>query len=312
MNAMRQAAGHRPDSEERLDSVLADVVRQTGASIAMLYLLQPGEQVLRLALLSGVSRQIAAPWTCIPLDAPIPIADALRQRRLVWLGGQEEMARRYPRLGIVLPYDFMLAAAPFASGGSVWGGIVLLWPIWHPPQLDEDERQAVTVCCRRAADVLEKAAQRGRPLRAPEEPRLLAAQLRESDAAQAMAALGFTERLPVGCCALDIEGRLTFINSAAADLVDAGAACLVGKRPWEVLLWLNGPLFEDRYRAALISRQSTSFIAVRDPDTPLFFQLYPGDSGISIHITPAAQPATTGPGGQGPRSPSEPVSATAF
>jgi len=308
---MRQCAGRGLGSAELLDPILADVVRQTGASIAMLYVLQPGEELLRLMLLSGVSPQIAAPWTRIPLDAPIPVADALRQRRLVWLGSQEEMARRYPRLGIVLPYDFMLAAAPLSSGPSVWGGIVLLWPIWHAPQLNDDERQAVTTCCRDAAGLFEQAAQHGRPLLAPEEPRLLAAQLSASDPDQAMAALGFTERLPVGCCALDIEGRLTFINPAAADFVDAGAAALVGKRPWEVLLWLNGPLFEDRYRAALISRQSTSFTAVRPPDTPLLFELYPGDSGISIHITPAAQPATTGPGKE-PRPSSEPVSATAL
>ncbi|MEU0599891.1 GAF domain-containing SpoIIE family protein phosphatase [Streptomyces sp. NPDC006393] len=309
---MRQSAGPGLEpgvAAERLDSVVADVVRETGASVAQLFLLQPGERVLRLALLSGVSRQITAPWARIPVDAPVPVLDAMRQRRLVWLGSQEELARRYPRLGIVLPYDFMLAAAPLTSGAMVWGGIVLLWPIWHPPQLSEHERQAVTTCCRRAADLCELAAQRGRPLRAPEEPRVLAPQLAEADPAEARSALRFTERLPVGCCALDLEGRLTFINAAAANLLDAGAACLVGKRPWEVLLWLHHPVFEEGYRAAVISRQPTSFTAVRPPDTPLLFQLYPDGSGISILITPAAQPAATGPGQQ-LRSPDEPVSAT--
>ncbi|MGW6565902.1 SpoIIE family protein phosphatase [Streptomyces sp. NPDC054975] len=294
---------------ERLESLVADVVRQTGASVALLYLLQPGEQVLRLALLSGVSPRIAAPWARIPLDAAIPVVDAMRQRRLVWLGSQEEMARRYPRLGIVLPYDFMLAAAPVASGVGLWGGIVLLWPIWHPPQLSAEERGTITTRCRRAADLCEQAARQGHPLSAPAEPRLLAAQLTQADPAQAMAALGFTERLPLGCCALDLEGRLTFINPAAAGLVNAGAASLVGRRPWEVLLWLNNPLFEDCYRAAMITRQPTSFTAVCPPNTPLFFQLYPGDSGVSVHITPAAQPLPTSTGAQ-PRSPGGPVSAT--
>ncbi|MEW1681711.1 PAS domain-containing protein [Streptomyces sp. NPDC093594] len=308
---MRQPAGHDVDSGgmERLESVVTDVVRQTGASAALLYLLQPGEQVLRLALLSGASPRIAAPWARIPVDAPIPVVDAMRQRRLVWLGSQEEMARRYPRLGIVLPYEFMLAAAPLTSGDRVWGGIVLLWPIWHPPQLSARERDTITACCRRAADLCEQAAQHGRPLPVPEEPRLLAAQLTQADPAQAMAALGFAERLPLGCCALDLEGRLTFINPAAADLVNAGAASLVGKRPWEVLLWLNNPLFEDCYRAAMITRQPASFTAVRPPDTPLVFHLYPGDSGVSVHISPAAQTVATGPEIQ-PRPPGGPVSAT--
>ncbi|WP_338105893.1 GAF domain-containing SpoIIE family protein phosphatase [Streptomyces coelicoflavus] len=293
---------------ERLDPIMTDVMHETGASVGLLYLPQTGCQMLQLALASGVSRQIIAPWTRIRADTPIPVVDAMRQRGLVWLASQQEIARRYPMLGITLPYDFMLAAAPFTSGDQVWGGIVLLWPVWHPPQLDEHERQAITTHCQRAASLLEQATALGRPLVAPETPRLLAAQVSPSDPAQAMAAHGFTERLPMGCCALDLDGRLTFINSAAARLVDAGAASLLGQRPWEVLLWLDDPLFEDRYRAAVITRRPTSFIALRPPDMPLLFQLYPSDSGISVHITPAEPPATTRTGKQ-PRPQDEPVGA---
>lgn len=304
------APGHVAGLAEPLDGVLADVVRDTGASVGLMYVLPPGERVLRLVLASGVSRQITAPWVRVPMDAAIPVVDAIRQRQLVWLGSQQEMARRYPRLGIVLPYDFMLAAAPIADATSVWGGIVLLWPVWHPPQLSAAEQETVTTCCRRAAEILQRATVGG--LRPADEVRLLPAlHPREADPAQAMAALGFTERLPVGCCALDLEGRLTFINPACAELVGAGAASLLGKRPWEVLLWLHDPAFEDRYRAAVVTRQPTSFTARRPPDTWLLFQLYPDDSGISVHITPAAgHPSATEPGG--PPSPAEPVGATAL
>ncbi|WP_030274263.1 SpoIIE family protein phosphatase [Streptomyces sp. NRRL B-24484] len=283
-----------------LDAVLAEVVQGTGASVGMVYLSAPGEQVLRLAVVSGVSRQIAAPWERIPPDASIPVADAIRERRLVWLGSQEEMARRYPNLGIVLPYDFMLAAAPLAGEHAAWGGIVLLWPIWHPPQLSPQEREAITASCRRAALHLEHAAVGGRPLLPADEPRVLTPPRRhETDPVRAQAALDFTERLPTGCCALDLDGRTTFINPAAADLLDVGAATLVGRRPWEALLWLYDPVFEDRYRAAVITRQPASFTALRPPDSWLFFELYPGDHGISVHITPAtARPSTTAPGQQ--------------
>ncbi|GAA3245496.1 SpoIIE family protein phosphatase [Streptomyces labedae] len=295
------------------DSVLADVMRDTGASVGLLYLLPPAEPVLRLVLAGGVSGQIAAPWARIPLDAAIPVADAVRERSLVWLGSQEDVARRYPRLGIVLPYDFMLAAAPITSDGTAWGGLVLLWPVWHPAELTAAEGESINACCRRAAAILRQAASSGRPLEPPDEPRLLPPpHPREADPVQAAAALDFTARLPVGCCALDLDGRLTFINPAGADLVGAPAGSLLGNRPWEVFPWLRDPAFEDRYRAAVVSRQPTSFTARRRPDTWLLFQLYPDATGVSVHITPADPgPAPTAP--RLPPTPSaEPIGATAL
>ncbi|MFE1754098.1 SpoIIE family protein phosphatase [Streptomyces anandii] len=295
MSTVRRRA--RPEAAharhaEALDSVLADVVSLTGASVGLLFLLPPGERMLRLAAASGASRRIAAPWERVPLQEPVPVADAMRTRRLVWLGSQEELARRYPRLGIILPYDFMLAAAPIADDETVWGGIVLLWPVWHPPQLSAAERETIEACCRRGAGVLRGAAGEGLPLLTGDEPRLLSSPVpRESDPAQAAAALGFAQRLPVGCCALDLDGRITFINSAAAELVGAGAAALLGRRPWEVLLWLRDPVFEDRYREAVVARLPTSFTARRPPGTRLSFQLYPDHGGISVLITPASAPA---------------------
>lgn len=291
VSAMRGNADHGVAPRlgaEHLEPMLADVVRETGASVGLLYLLPPDGKVLWLAVVSGIPGELAAPWARVPMDAPMPVVDAVRQRRLLWINSREELARRYPRVEIVLPYNFMCAAAPLSGGTPVWGGLVLLWPVWHPPQLSDRERRAIATSCERASDLLARAADSGRPVPAPGEPRVIAAPATRADPAQAMAAFGFAERLPVGCCALDRNGRLTFINRAAAEMLDAGAASLTGRRPWEALLWLHGPLFEERYRAALVTREQTSFVAVRPPDMELLFRLYPGDDGISIHITPAA------------------------
>ncbi|MFF4744820.1 SpoIIE family protein phosphatase [Streptomyces sp. NPDC001268] len=276
-----------PAPGEGLDAVLAELVRGTGASVGLAYVLPPGERVLRIAVVSGVVPKIAAPWARISLDDPIPVADAVRERRLVWLASQEEVARRYPRLGVVLPYDFMLAAAPFAHEARVWGGVVLLWPTWHPPALSAREREAVDAGCRRAGALLHEAARRGDRLPAGDEPRvLLPPRPSEPDPEEARAALDFAQRIPVGCCALDMDGRITFINTAAADLVGAGGASLRGARPWEALLWMNDPVFEDHYRAAVVTRRPTSFTALRPPDRWLSFRLYPDDRGISVQIAP--------------------------
>nr|WP_079174775.1 SpoIIE family protein phosphatase [Streptomyces malaysiense] len=266
---------------------MTEVMRETGASVGLLYLSPPGDRLLWLTLLCGASRQIAAPWARSALDSATPVTDAMRQRRLIWLENQEEVARRYPQLGLTLPYDFALAAAPFVSGNRAWGGLALLWPVGLSPHLGSYQRAAVTACCRRTALLLERAATRGDPLLPPREPWYLSASPEETDSTRAVAALGFAERLPLGCCALDLEGRLTFINSAGAGLVGSDAVSLAGRRPWEVLPWLDAPVCEESYRAAVLTRMPASFTAVRPPDEPLLFQLYPDDSGISVHISPA-------------------------
>ncbi|MFD3524665.1 SpoIIE family protein phosphatase [Streptomyces sp. NPDC058653] len=270
-----------------LDGLMTEVMGDTGASIGLFYLLPPGEQMLWLTLVTGVSPRVAAPWARAPLDVSSPVVDAVLQRHPVWLGSQGEMSSRYPQLGIVVPYDFMLAALPVTSGTRAWGGIALLWPVRHPSRLRTRDSEAVSTFCRKAAGLIERAHDRGRPLLPPREPRLLPTPPGQSDPARATAALRYTERLPLGCCELDLDGKVTFINPAGADLVGAGPLALVGNYPWEVLRWLNGPLFEDRWRSAVITRRSTSFTAVRPPDTALHFELYPGGSGISVQITPA-------------------------
>ncbi|WP_405922324.1 SpoIIE family protein phosphatase [Streptomyces sp. NBC_00122] len=276
---------------DRLDGPLAALMEETGASVGMVYLLGSGERVLRLGFVAGVPPPITAPWARVSLDEAIPVSDAIRERRLVWLGGgQEEIARRYPRLGLVLPYEFLLAATALADrDDEVRGGIVLLWPVWHPPRLSEREREAIDTFARHAGQRLREAAVEGGAEWPPEgEPRLLPAPVRrQEDPARAAAALDFAERMPLGCCALDLDGQITFINAAGADLVGSEASQLLGRRPWEVLPWLRDPLVEDRYRAAVVARQPTAFTAVRPPDVRLFFQLYPDEHGISLHISPA-------------------------
>ncbi|WP_307866132.1 SpoIIE family protein phosphatase [Streptomyces smyrnaeus] len=305
------------DSDEsdwgQLDAVLTGAMEATGASVGLLYLLPPGEQVLSLAVVSGVSLGIAAPWARIPLEAPVPVAVAMRRQRFVWLASQEEMARQYPRVGVVLPYDFRLAAAPVVVGGTARGGIVLLWPTEHPPRLTPRERHAVGGSCRRASRVLRQAADNGRPLLPQDEPRLLRSRgPGRPEPERAAAAYEFAERLPVGCCSLNVDGAIVFLNSAAADLVGADAETLLGTRPWESLPWLYDPVFEDRYRSAVISRQPVAFTARRPPDTSLYFRLFPGENGVSVHITPAAAEHAAPSADRHPPKAERPASAAAL
>ncbi|MFI1711211.1 SpoIIE family protein phosphatase [Streptomyces griseoruber] len=269
-----------------LDAAFAETVRRTGASIGALYLLAPDERLLSLVAVCGVPVEFAAPWARVPLASPAPVADAVRENRLVWIGSQEEMARSYPRTAMVLPYPLALAAAP-VTGVRRWGTLLLMWPATRPSHMTPRERGNIRSSCGRLARLLEEAADQPGPAH-PERPRAVPVGTGRRPAPTASAVADFVERLPGGSCALDLEGCFTYVSAGAVDLLGREAAHLLGTLPWQSLRWLDAPLYEDRYRAAVISREPVSFTACRPPDQWLDFHLYPDDSGISARILPSS------------------------
>ncbi|QPI61541.1 SpoIIE family protein phosphatase [Streptomyces malaysiensis subsp. malaysiensis] len=267
---------------EFLDTILRQAVRETGASAGMVYLLSPSGQVLRLATMTGVPSKVTALWERLLLPASGPVADAVRERRLVWLASQAALVRRYPRAALVLPYPVALAAAPVTSGATVRGGLVLLWPESRPSHLSAQERAVIRSTCDRTGAFLQHAAEDGHPI-SPEEPHMADPPRARTGA---RTAVDFGDRPAEGCCVLDAEGRIAFISATAADLVGGGVPELLGAPLWEALPWLDDPVFEDRYRAAVLGRRPTSFTALRPPDRWLSFQLRPDASGVSVRVSP--------------------------
>ncbi|MER5295324.1 SpoIIE family protein phosphatase [Streptomyces pharetrae] len=275
---------------DELDTAFAETVRQIGASIGALYLLEPDGQVLGLTLLSGATAELAAPWARVAVAAPAPVADAVRQDRLVWVGSQEEMTHSYPRTAMALPYPLALAAAPVADARR-WGTLLLMWPANRPAYMTGRERRYIESSCRKLARLLEEGAARGRLPAGDGGTRVVPTGAGHRSAGPALAAADFIERLPGGSCALDLEGRFTYLSSGACTLLGRDAGQLLGTRPWQSLRWLDDPAYEDRYRAAVLSREPVSFAACRPPDTWLELHLYPDASGISVRIVPSgAQP----------------------
>ncbi|GGT56557.1 hypothetical protein GCM10010271_70410 [Streptomyces kurssanovii] len=272
-----------------VDAALAETVRRTGAAIGALYLLPPDRQVLHLEVLCGAPADFAAPWMRVPVAAPAPVADAVREDRLIWVGSQEEMARSYPRTAVALPYPLALAAAP-VTGVRRWGSLLLMWPATRPPRMTRREQGHITSACRNLARLLEEASASGSPVNVGG-TRILSVAAGRPVATPALAAADFAERLPGGSCSLDLEGRVTYLSSGGAELLGRDAGQLLGTLPWQSLPWLDDPTYEDRYRAAVISREPVAFTACRPPDRWLDFHLYPDASGISVRIVPAdAQP----------------------
>ncbi|MGW7329286.1 SpoIIE family protein phosphatase [Streptomyces sp. NPDC054840] len=303
---MRNVPGRDQKADRRaLREALVGACADAGASIGMLYLPDPDPTrgVLHLTLTSGLSREFAAPWSRVGLDDPIPVADAVREDRLVWLGGQEDTARRYPRLGLVLPYDFALAAVPLTAESAdrtpepTGAGLVMLWPGSHGPDLDERERKALESARSLLTRILLRAAGDGLPLRPTAHPVVLRPLPAPTPGpAEAAATTAFVRRLPGGNCALDLNGTITFITPEAADLLGAPVSGLLGALPWEALPWMDTPAIENHYRATAMSRLPRSFIAERPTGQRLRFDLYPDNTGISVRITTVSeQPSVSAP-----------------
>ncbi|MER6081698.1 SpoIIE family protein phosphatase [Streptomyces sp. NPDC001833] len=289
--------------DDALGVALADMVRRTGAAIGGVYLVEEPAALLRLVALCGLPVDFTVPWQRLPLTAPVPVADAIEEDHLVWVGSQDEMARRYPRAATVLPYPFALAAAPLRGVRRRWGGIVLMWPADHPPRATTRERHHIIASARRLARLLDDSPV---PPALPDRPRVVPVDAQRHPAQTALAAVDFLDRLPEGALALDLEGRVTFMSAPAARLLGRDADRLLGTRPWQSLPWLDDLRYEERYRLAVVSRAPVSFSALRPPDQWLTFHLHPDASGISVRITAGEESAAAGAGGRVEPAPTRP------
>ncbi|MFJ9348363.1 SpoIIE family protein phosphatase [Streptomyces sp. NPDC101237] len=275
-----------------LAGLLRRLVGDTSASSAMVFLLAPGEPVLRLSMLYGTSWTVASPWARIHVEEAVPAAEATRDRRLVWVGSPETLALHYPRLALMVP-EHTVAAAPLIAGDTVRGAVCLLWPPSHAVDLSPRETTAIDAYCQEAGRLLERAVRGGRPLVPAERPLIVDPDRACSPVpAEALAAHDFAARLP-GALSLDLDGRITFVGDPAAALLGLPTGELTAGRPWERVPWLAGSAFEERFRAAVIGQRPVRFTAERTPGTRVFFQLFPGASGVSVHMTPLPRPAPT-------------------
>ncbi|WND33380.1 SpoIIE family protein phosphatase [Streptomyces sp. BB1-1-1] len=286
-----RASGGDPVLSLALAAMMEDVHAHSGA----VYLLGADPPVLEMAVMAGLPRAFAAPWERVTLHARVPVADAVRGRRLIWVGDEQEMARRYPRVAVVLPYPFALVALPVATGSTAYGAVFLTWPGTRSPALSDRERDHLTAACERLAVRLERAAAASVPVHP--EPDLLAAPVvgGAPGTLGSLEAVRMVGRLPYGLCSLDLHGRVGFANPAAAELLDVPVAGLLGTQLWTSVPWLNDPVYEDRYRAALFSQHATSFVALRPPGDWLSFRLYPTRTGLSVRISRARGVSRPGP-----------------
>ncbi|NUP16700.1 MAG: SpoIIE family protein phosphatase [Streptomyces sp.] len=273
------------------DEALASAVRGAGARFGGVYLLDPAEAKLRLIALCGASVEAFAPWWSALYASRGLIQDAVREERFIWAGSLEELDRLYPRMAVGVPYPNAMATIPLTGVRHCRGVLLLAWTPGRAP-LSGTDRGQITLSAQRIARVLDVAAVA--PV-IPERPRFVhphGAKMQQPQAG--LAAADLVERLPLGTLALDLEGRVTFVNSAAATLLDRPAEQLLATLPWRSLPWLDDAAYIDAYRMAVNSHEVVTLTVLRPPEQWLDFRLHADGSGMSILITPdcASKPIT--------------------
>ncbi len=283
-----------------MDEALVGTMERLGAHGGGIALVEPGGEIMRTKVGVGLPPDFAAPLHSKRLTTTVadPLVEAVRERTLVWIASGEEFARRYPRPARILPHHAM-AVAPIVSGTTVWGVVQLFWPAARPAELSPLEQSTITAAAARLAGLLQAAAEAGTRLLPPRQPRFLPLRRRAAAGpAEAAAAVDFAARLPEGGCALAPDGRVTFADHTAAELLGVSVSRLVGARLWEALPWLRDPVYEQSHRQAILSQQPASCTALRPPDRHLLLELYPDPTGVSVRISPG--PAGVRPVGQPP------------
>ena len=142
--------------EQVADAVLGQAFEALGASSGSMAILED-EDTLRLAGTVGFTEETARRWRRFPLDAPVPLAEAVRTREPVFLADPGELRQAYPHLaGADEPEGKAWAALPLvASDGRALGAVGLTFA--EPRPFPTDERRFLQIVSEQCAQAVERA-----------------------------------------------------------------------------------------------------------------------------------------------------------
>ncbi|XXY45184.1 GAF domain-containing protein [Sorangium sp. So ce269] len=112
--------------DQMSDAVVRDIHRVLKASTTMMYTAEAAAGLATLVGHSGLEEQRTSRYVTVPLDARLPLSDALRERRPVWLESKLDMHAAYPELAALRPArdDIQaLAVLPIVAHGELLGGL---------------------------------------------------------------------------------------------------------------------------------------------------------------------------------------------
>ena len=125
-----------------------------GASAGSIGLVR--DQDIEVARSVGYKEELFESWRKFPLDASVPIAEAVRSGEAIFLGSREERDARYPHLSAAaLRDDQAWAAIPLIVEGNTLGAMGLSFA--EPREFNEIDRGLMFALARQAAQAIQRA-----------------------------------------------------------------------------------------------------------------------------------------------------------
>ena len=151
--ALSQAIG--PD--EVVEAVLTQGFGAVAADAAVVALAEPGSERLRLAGMRGYPPELERRMHEISADSPLPLSDAVRTARPVWVAGRAEAQRRYPEHAarFELNSDATVAALPLVVHGRTIGALGLRFH--RAARVEAEDRAFMMALAHQCAQALERA-----------------------------------------------------------------------------------------------------------------------------------------------------------
>ncbi|MFL5359077.1 ATP-binding protein [Archangium sp.] len=204
------------------EEVASVIVRQAGpamgAAECVIYLLEsPG--VLRFVHVVGMPQVDFEPWRTIPVEMPVPLAEAARLGEPVWLESLEVLRTHYPALdGVALSHQRAWACLPLEVQGRVLG--VLTLGFEREQGFAAEDQDFACLVSKQCAQALERAGlyQRERELREEaERARAEAERQRQRVEEEHRRLRAVLQQLPQGVILAEVPGgRLVMANDQAA------------------------------------------------------------------------------------------------
>lgn len=142
-----------PDLDAVADVVVRHGTEGVGASAGALCIVDGDE--LRVCRSVGIDEATLAQFARLPLDAALPVTDAMRTGETILLGSIVERDARYPALAGVAATNRSFAAVPLVIDGTGIGSIVFSWA--EERAFDDGESHFLLALARQAASAIERA-----------------------------------------------------------------------------------------------------------------------------------------------------------